>query len=97
MSISTEVIGLTDPEDPTYKKMLALKRAFDAAGGDPGKYPKVLVDYYAARGADPCDEESALEVQLPLRDWSTEMREGYELDVADIPPGLKTIRFFNSY
>lgn len=93
--MSMRVVGLMVPTNSEYQAILALKRACDAVEG--AKYPEVVGAYFKARGGCPEDEESALEVELPTTKWGAEMREGFEVVVADIPDGVKTLRFYCSW
>lgn len=95
MGMSTTVVGLTSPDEPEYVTMSKLaKQCKDAGVG----YPHEVVAWFRVRGADPDYPEEALHVELLLTDWDEEeMSKGLELKVADIPAGVTTLRFYNSW
>lgn len=97
MSMSTYVIGLTDPTNETYLRMKAVVDACNAAGVD---YPEGVEAWYKARNVHPSDgTEEVLYVEIPKKQWNSESGSaaGYEIDTADIPPDVKIIRFYNSW
>lgn len=89
MSMSTWVIGFVPPDDE-WKKMADVWFACKAAGVE---VPHAVEMFFDEGEPDPHGQE----IQLPHRDWSAEMRNGIEIDVAKIPPKVKIIRFYNSY
>lgn len=90
MSMSTHVTGFAPP-DEQWQKMKAIWDACEAAGVPA---PQQVVAFFGALPPDP----AGVEVDLPAREWNGgEEGAGYEIDVADIPPQVKTIRFYNSW
>src|ERR1035441_9166498 len=57
--------------------------------------PGEVEEFFGGEAPDP----AGVEVDLPLREWSDSGYggAGYELDIAAIPPQVKTIRFYNSW
>ncbi len=96
MGMSTHVIGLSDPDFPEFKLHAAVLVACVDAGVD--KLPLETAAFF--RGGEYPDKsmlDDRLSVAIPMREWEGDCAGGYEIDVADIPPGVTTIRFWNSY
>ena len=93
MSMSTSVILLRDKNDSEYQKKLAVLMACKEAAID---LPKEIDEYFGGDGIDN-EPETPLEIEFEARDWGDESAEGYEIDISDLPSGVKTIRFFNSW
>jgi hypothetical protein len=97
MGMSTHVVLLRSKDDPTYQKYLKVILACREAGVD---YPPEVEEYW--RGYD-MDSDSLSELEGPLeirfepREWGDSYRSGYEIDLDELPPGVKTIRFYNSW
>jgi hypothetical protein len=89
MSMSTHVKGFTPP-DEEWQKMKAVWDACTTAGVP---VPDEVGRFFGWEAPDP----AGLETELLFRKWKSGMREGYELDVADIPAHVRTIRFWNSW
>lgn len=92
MSMSTCVTFLRDNKDKEYQLKLKILLTCKEADIDP---PKEVDEYFGGNGID-CDPEYPLEVKCSPRDWGDEFSEGFEIDVSEIPKGVKTIRFANS-
>ncbi len=60
------------------------------------KFLEVLLTCEKA-GVDLPEPETPLEVSFNPRKWFGDMSEGFEIDVDEIPPGVKTICFVNSW
>ncbi len=92
MGMSTHVALLRDRNDPEHQKKVAVLRSCVAAKIAP---PEEIQEYFE----DTCDEDLPLEVDFKPRRWRDQdgMREGFEVDLSELPPGVKTIRFYNSY
>lgn len=88
MSMSTHVVFLRSADDPTYQKYLKIYRACEEAGL---VAPPEVTSYFED------GEEGPLEVRCYPREWNDDMQQGYEIDVSDIPEGVKIIRFWNSW
>lgn len=90
MGMSTFAVGLRSADDPAYQNMVRAAQALTAAGLE---WPREIEDYFHGETS----LEAPLTVELPLREYKDDMEEGYELDVKDIPQGVVTIRFWNSW
>ena len=94
MGMSTYVKLLRDKDDPTYKKMLKIFLACREADTE---LPPVVEKYFGEDGID-AEPEAPLEIEFEAREWSdSDGREGIEIDLDELPPGVKTIRFINSW
>lgn len=89
MSISTSVYGIIPPDD-NWKKMKAVWDACNKAGISP---PSECNDFF--NGEEP--DESGVIIELKARKSSPEMENRFEIDLASLPPHVKTIRFVISY
>lgn len=89
MGMSTHVVGFRPPDDD-WKKMKAVYDACTAAGVDP---PREVSEFFEDGPPDP----AGVEVKLSPREWVADGRSGYEVDVDTLPPGVKVIRFYNSW
>ena len=85
------------PPDEKWKKMKAIWDACEAAKVDP---PRKVEEFFD--GEPPEDTGVALELGKGydkkgldiLREYSDEMKSGYEFDLKDLPPDVKTIRAY---
>jgi len=89
MSMSTHVTGFTPPDE----RWQQMKAAWDACASAGVQVPEAVAEFFGYVPPDP----AGVETDLPLREWKSASREGYELDLADIPAGVRTIRFYNSW
>lgn len=89
MSMSTYVAGIIPP-DETWQKM---KAAWDACTAAGVPVPEAVGEFF---GDEPPDE-SGVVVEIETRPWKGDMEEGFEVDLAALPPHVKTIRFWNSW
>lgn len=101
MSMSTFVVGFRDPTDPHHLKMLAVYSACKEANV---LLPDEVAAYFDPKGfgkKNPHDipKEECIEVDLGAaqRPWKNDMSQGFEVDLAKLPEGVKVIRFFNSW
>jgi hypothetical protein len=93
MSMSTHISFLRDKNNEQYQKNLKVLMACKDAGFDP---PPEIDEYFGNDGID-CDPEYPLEIDGTAREYETQYRSGYEVDLDDIPEGVKTIRFYNAW
>jgi len=94
MSMSSHVLFLRDKTDLQYQKFLKILLACREADID---LPKEIDDYFGGNGVDN-NPETPLRVSFEPREWSDDdTSEGFEIDVDEIPSGVKTIRFINSW
>jgi hypothetical protein len=92
MSMSLHVQGFKPPDDQ-WKKMKAVWDACEGAGLFPPPEVEGFFD-----GVDPDPAGVSVDLSPHLREWQDRHASmGYELDVADIPAGVKTIRFIASF
>lgn len=95
MGMSTHVTGLREP-DGTHRKMVEAARACHDAGLEP---PDKLSEYFGDLDLKwVCEDPSrGLEVDIPSKPYKAEMEEGIEIDLKDMPPNVRKVRFVNSY
>ena len=93
MSMSTGVVSLRDPKSKRHAKKVKVLEACKEAGVN---MPEEVDKYF---DGDFNNKDGPLEVQAHYREWADEeySSEGIEVDVADIPEDVKTIRFYNSW
>ncbi len=109
MSMSLIVEGFRSPNDPTLKKMMAVLKSLEAIEIDYDDYPPDVVEYFSTHpyggigelGGRP-DEEiidgmTTVDLDKILVEWRDDTGEGFELDVASIPAGVRKIRFRASW
>lgn len=91
--MSTFVLGVVPPDENHLKKVAAA-RALEAAGID--ELPFELESYFGGETPD----EAGMVVSLPreaVTHWSDGDRSGREVDITKLPPGVKILRFVNSW
>jgi hypothetical protein len=91
MSMSTYVVGFRPP-DAEYKIKADAWRACKAAGVRPPEELSVFFDYTA-----PDDAGQIVDIKAAVEEYSRGAESGLEVDVAKLPPGVKIIRFSNSW
>jgi hypothetical protein len=91
VSMPVHVTGFSPP-DETWSRMKAVWDACTEAGL---AVPREVEEFFGGAAPDP----AGVKVDLPARKWgnSEVAEEGCELDVADIPPHVKVIRFSVSW
>jgi hypothetical protein len=87
--MSTHVVGFVPP-DEAWLKMKAVWDACQEAGIPA---PAEVEDFFGGEAPDPEGQT----VDIAVREWSGNAVAGYEVAVADLPPQVKTIRFYNSW
>lgn len=101
MGMSTHVVGLRSADNSQYRRMIGVVEACAEADVP---LPDLVQRYFGseAEGA-PADWvlehhlEAPLEVELPSKEWGNQSSAGVEVAVSDIPSGVTTIRFYNSW
>lgn len=88
--MSTHVIGFKPP-DEEYRAKLEAWKALERAGVK--KFPEELLQFFNWTTPD----ETGVEVQVPVREWSNDHASGYEVVIADLDPSIKILRFYNSW
>jgi hypothetical protein len=94
--MSTHIVLLRNREDEQYQKYLKIFQSCKDAGV---RLPEEIDDYFGGNGLDN-DPDYPLEIECPLREWVSEYDDtasGYEVDIDALPPGIKTIRFYNAW
>jgi hypothetical protein len=91
MGMSTHVVGFVAP-DAEYLKKVKAWRACTEAGVQP---PPELVKLFD--GNEP--QEAGMEVNLgrAVSPWSGNAAQGVEVDVTQLPKGVRIVRFYNSW
>lgn len=98
MGMHTYAIGIRDL-DGEFKRMMDMKQVCDS---NAFSYPKELEAYFGDLIIE-SDEyicEQMMTVNLPkgtIKESQDDSRQFFDLEVKDIPKGVKTIRFVNSY
>ncbi len=94
MGMSMHVIGYM-PADEKWKKMKTVWDACKAARVEP---PEEVDEFF--EGEDPGDapgKEVDLEYSGAAKEWKDDMREGFEVDVTQLPEGVRFIRFYCAF
>jgi len=92
MGMSTHVVGFR-PEDDEWKKMKKVWESCDAAGIRPPDEVMAFFEY-----EEPGDKPGQ-EVQLgnAAKEFADEYSTGFEIDLEQLPPGIRYLRFYNSW
>jgi hypothetical protein len=97
MGMSSHVTAFRD-QDGKFKEMLEAKLFCDQKKLS---YPKEVSDYFGtyARESVECIKGEMLTVETKgfVKEWHNDHSEGFEVEVKDIPEGVKTLRFANSW
>lgn len=89
MGMYTYVIGFK-PADEKFKQM---KQIYDACHKVGVSVPSEVLKYFNGNIPD----DSGVEVELKGKQYSNECNEGIEIDLRELDPNIKIIRFINSY
>jgi hypothetical protein len=92
MGMSTRVVGF-QPADERWKQMKLIWDTCEAAGLIA---PNAVYEFF---GDEPPGDKPGRVVDLEavLVPWRDEGSEGFQLEVSQIPPNVKVIRFYNSW
>lgn len=93
MGMSTHVIGIKPP-DEKWKKMKAIWDACSAAGIEP---PGEVVSFFDYTAPDPLGVEVAIEKSRSVKEYTDDMRSGFEVDLKALPEDVTVLRFWNSW
>ncbi len=93
MSMSTYVVGIRPP-DATW---LQMKGIYDMCVAAHVPVPAEVVQFFQGEDPDPSGVVVPLEGTAAAQKWQDDMREGFEVDVTRLPPGVKIARFYNSW
>ena len=95
MSMSTYVKGFISDNDKTYQKHAKVLIA--CLNADIAELPVETADYFGSKYPEKYLLEDKLEIKIPFHKYESEMQEGFEIIVSEIPEGVYKIRFVNSY
>jgi len=95
MGMSTHVVGFISPDNELYQKHLKVLRA--CIDAEVSELPKETAEYFGCEYPEEYLIEEKLETHVPVHEYGADMQEGYEIIVSEIPKGVHTIRFVNSY
>ena len=84
MSLSTRVALLRSDKDPKYQQYLKIFRACQEAKISP---PEEVDEYFGG------DENAPLEIEYDAPEIVPGAERGYEITLANLPEGVKKIRF----
>jgi len=93
MSMSTQVVGFK-PVDETWEKMKAVWDACMCANIDP---PEDVHSFFENEEPDEAGVSVEIEGHACCTEYNAEMQDGFEIDLTAVPPGVKLLRFYNSY
>lgn len=98
MGMSSHVFGVRDL-DGEFAKMMKVKLACDAAGVD---FPQKIYDYFRpdhpGEGEDMLRREmESIDIEVAVSEYTRDGTDGFEVNLAKLPDGVKAIRFENSY
>jgi hypothetical protein len=85
MDISVKVVGVTNNQDPKFKQMFAAYQACEAANVE---IPDAVIDYFNDEEPNP----KGLEVTIPVKKSSGEMKYFYDFNVSELPKDVESIR-----
>jgi hypothetical protein len=95
--MSTHINGVRDL-DGQFAAMMAVKLACEAAGIG---FPDEVKDYFGAEVEESEEylrrEMEAVDIEDAVREYSRVGTNGWKIDLAKLPEGVKAIRFENSY
>lgn len=91
MEMSTHVQGFKPP-DGEWLKMKKVYDACEQAGIDVPDEVKKYFEYNT-----PDDNGVEVDIKKYIKEWSTVMGDGIEIDLTQLPKDIKIIRFYNSW
>lgn len=96
MGMSTHVTAFVPPD----AKWQTMKAAYDACKAAKVAVPADVAQFFGYCDPDPAGvtvNQSQLEACGALKDYDDESSDGYEIEIAKLPPHVTKIRFWNSY
>ena len=93
MSMTTHIIGFQPPDEV----LLKMKAVWDACVAANTRIPDEVQIFFNYAPPDDRGVEVALSEQFGLREWHSDGREGYEIELAKLPANVTHLRFYNSY
>lgn len=102
MGMSTKVVLLRDENDKDYQNHLKIFNAYEETGM---KLPNDIAKYFTESYIDhdncyakDCDPQYPLTIiDFKATRFNNEVSEGIEIKLKDLPKGVSTIRFVNSW
>lgn len=92
MGMSTHVVGFRPPDD-AWQRMKQAHDSCKAAGVEP---PHGVQEFFNYKEPDSAGVE--VDIQQAVTTWNErDMSDGFEVDITKLPPGVKIVRFVNSY
>ncbi len=91
MGMNTYIKGF-EPPDTEWK---AKKAAYDACETAAIPIPIELELYFGHKLPD--DHGRDIDITMATTPWEADMQEGFEIEIAKLPPNVKIIRFYNSW
>lgn len=93
MSMSTHIVGFR-PTDDTWNKM---KNVFDTCRAAKVPLPKEVESFFNGEAPDSSGVRVDLDRHPCVKEYKDDMQEGFEVDLAKLPPHVTKIRFYNSW
>lgn len=87
--MSTHVTGFIPPDERWYQ----MKGAWDACTAAGVPVPDEVDSFFGGDAPD----DAGRDTEIPYREWRGGMSEGVEVVIADLPPEVKIVRFYNSW
>lgn len=91
MGMSTHAVGFVPP-DEQWEKMRQVYRACRDAGVNP---PDEVTDFFG--DSDPEGPGAEVDLGEAMCRWSDDYRQGLEVDLSELDPKVRLIRFYNSW
>ena len=89
MSMSTHVLGFRPPDE----KWLAMQAVWDACTAAGIEVPKSVDAFFGGMPPD----KSGVEVEILCHGYHDDGRDGFEIDIRELPKDVTVLRFFNSW
>jgi hypothetical protein len=97
MSMSTHIVGVIPPDDKWKKMKEIYNNCMDVGIQIPTEVEKFF-DYQEPDEVGVILDLTTRGYNPPIcREWGGDCQQGFEIDVADIPAHVKTLRFYNAY
>lgn len=94
MGIGKHVVGFR-PADDLWLRMKAAWDACVLAGTQP---PKEVIDFFdGEHPGDAPGKEVGIKGENAVREWASFGREGFDVDIEALPPGVRYVRFYLSW
>lgn len=92
MSMSTHIVGFRPPD----KKWNKMKEIWIACESEDVPIPEEVSAFF---DHEPPGDRPGSEVDIgkSIRKWSDDSRQGFEVELAKLPPDVKVLRFYNAW